>query len=297
MIDSGIEKIITDDRIKALEKKLSEFEKNNAWLKKQVSHINHRIRWACGIVSIVVAIAGFFGYNMWTSISTKINELNKNAEKVEARYVELNNQMLLAGQSNVKLNTQFTDLSTLISKKHEEQLRRFTELNKISSKALLDSERAMHNAGMLVDAVKAAQTSANRCEETNKHVNEQMKQIESYMKSIKDSFNAIQKTQVHLESYIAKNIKIAHHVDKFKVSVSSRFGTYIVIEGDGIPCDKQFAGTNVNSYIIIPKNCNATIDDSGSGNTFLVSDKVKTRIDIVGSGAFRTIRSGEYTFR
>ena len=266
-------------------------------LEQKVAQIDSLIKWGSAVVSFVVIIAGIFGFNAWTSISAKIDELNKNAEKVEDRYTELNNQMLLAGQSNIKLNTQLTDFSTLISKKHEEQLQRFTELNKISSKALLDSERAMHNAGMLIDAVKAAQASADRSEATNKRINEQIQKIESYVKSIKASFIAIQETQRSLEVYISKNIKTSYPVDNFKISVSSNWGTYIVIEGDAIPYDKQYAGSTVRSYIIIPKNCSATIVDSGNSNTFLVSDKVKTRVNIAGDGNYRKVSFGEYTFK
>ncbi len=272
-------------------------ERKNNSLETRVLKIERQLKWATGIASAIALIASCFGFNAWLSISATIDELNKNAEKVENRYNELNKQMLLAAQNNVTLNTQFADLSTSISKKNEEQLQRVAELNKISSKALLDSERAMHNAGMLVDAVKAAQASADRCETTNKHIDEQIKQIELYMKSIKDSFNAIQKTQVHLESYIARNIKTTHPVNNFTISVSSSYGTYIVIEGDGVPCDKQYAGYEVKSYIVIPKNCNATINDSGYENTFLVSDKVKTRIDIIGAGKYRHVRSGEWEFK
>ncbi|MBR7127304.1 MAG: hypothetical protein IKD09_01820 [Lentisphaeria bacterium] len=283
MIDPEIEKITNEDKIKALEKRVEKIEK----LIKNVSII----------VSIVLAIIGVLGVSVWSSISTKIDELNKDAEKVENRYAELNNQMLLAGQSNVKLNTQLSDFSTLISQKHEEQLQRLTELNKISSKALLDSERAMHNAGMLIEAVKAAQASANRSEATNKRINEQIKKIELYVESIKASFIAIQETQRSLEVYISKNIKTTYPVDNFKISVSSNWGTYIVIEGDAIPCDKQYAGSTVRSYIIIPKNCSATIVDSGHSNTFLVSDKVKARVNIAGDGDYRKVSFGEYTFK
>ena len=283
MIDPEIEKITNEDKIKALEKRVEKIEK----LIISVSII----------VSIVLAIIGVLGVSVWSSISTKIDELNKDAEKVENRYAELNNQMLLAGQSNVKSNTQLSDFSTLISQKHEEQLQRLTELNKISSKALLDSERAMHNAGMLIDAVKAAQASADRSEATNKRINEQIQKIESYVKSINASFVAIQQTQTNLESYIATNIKKIHSVDKFKISVSSHYGVFAVIEGDGIPFDKQYAGFEVTGYIIIPKNCNAIIDDSGFENTFWVSDKVKTRVDIVGDGKYRRVRSGEHSFK
>ena len=283
MIDPEIEKITNEDKIKALEKRVEKIEK----LIISVSII----------VSIVLAIIGVLGVSVWSSISTKIDELNKDAEKVENRYAELNNQMLLAGQSNVKLNTQLSDFSTLISQKHEEQLQRFTELNKISSKALLDSERAMHNAGMLIDAVKAAQASADRSEVTNKRINEQIKKIELYVESIKASFIAIQETQRSLEVYISKNIKTSYPVDNFKISVSSNWGTYIVIEGDAIPCDKQYAGSTVRSYINIPKNCSATIVDSGNSNTFLVSDKVKTRVNIAGDGNYRKVSFGEYTFK
>ena len=283
MIDPEIEKITNEDKIKALEKRVEKIEK----LIISVSII----------VSIVLAIIGVLGVSVWSSISTKIDELNKDAEKVENRYAELNNQMLLAGQSNVKLNTQLSDFSTLISQKHEEQLQRFTELNKISSKALLDSERAMHNAGMLIDAVKAAQASADRSEVTNKRINEQIKKIELYVESIKASFIAIQETQRSLEVYISKNIKTSYPVDNFKISVSSNWGTYIVIEGDAIPCDKQYAGSTVRSYINIPKNCSATIVDSGTSNTFLVSDKVKTRVNIAGDGNYRKVSFGEYTFK
>ena len=283
MIDPEIEKITNEDKIKALEKRVEKIEK---------LIINVSI-----IVSIVLAIIGVLGVSVWSSISTKIDELNKDAEKVENRYAELNNQMLLAGQSNVKLNTQLSDFSTLISQKHEEQLQRLTELNKISSKALLDSERAMHNAGMLIDAVKAAQASADRSEATNKRINEQIKKIELYVESIKASFIAIQETQRSLEVYISKNIKTSYPVDNFKISVSSNWGTYIVIEGDAIPCDKQYAGSTVRSYIIIPKSCSATIVDSGNSNTFLVSDKVKTRVNIAGDGNYRKVSFGEYTFK
>ena len=283
MSEPEIEKIDEESRIRKLEQK--------------VAQIDSLIKWGSSVVSFVVIIAGIFGFNAWTSISAKIDELNKNAEKVEDRYTELNNQMLLAGQSNIKLNTQLTDFSTLISKKHEEQLQRFSELNKISSKALLDSERAMHNAGMLIDAVKAAQASADRSEATNKRINEQIQKIESYVKSINASFVAIQQTQTNLESYIATNIKKIHSVDKFKISVSSHYGVFAVIEGDGIPFDKQYAGFEVTGYIIIPKNCNAIIDDSGFENTFWVSDKVKTRVDIVGDGKYRRVRSGEHSFK
>lgn len=283
MIDPEIEKITNEDKIKALEKRVEKIEK----LIISVSII----------VSIVLAIIGVLGVSVWSSISTKIDELNKDAEKVENRYAELNNQMLLAGQSNVKLNTQLSDFSTLISQKHEEQLQRLTELNKISSKALLDSERAMHNAGMLIDAVKAAQASADRSEATNKRINEQIKKIELYVESIKASFIAIQETQRSLEVYISKNIKTSYPVDNFKISVSSNWGTYIVIEGDAIPCDKQYAGSTVRSYINIPKNCSATIVDSGNSNTFLVSDKVKTRVNIAGDGNYRKVSFGEYTFK
>ena len=283
MIDPEIEKITNEDKIKALEKRVEKIEK----LIISVSII----------VSIVLAIIGVLGVSVWSSISTKIDELNKDAEKVENRYAELNNQMLLAGQSNVKLNTQLSDFSTLISQKHEEQLQRLTELNKISSKALLDSERAMHNAGMLIDAVKAAQASANRSEATNKRINEQIKKIELYVESIKASFIAIQETQRSLEVYISKNIKTTYPVDNFKISVSSNWGTYIVIEGNAIPCDKQYAGSTVRSYIIIPKNCSATIVDSGHSNTFLVSDKVKARVNIAGDGDYRKVSFGEYTFK
>ena len=283
MSEPEIEKIDEESRIRKLEQK--------------VAQIDSLIKWGSAVVSFVVIIAGIFGFNAWTSISAKIDELNKNAEKVEDRYTELNNQMLLAGQSNIKLNTQLTDFSTLISKKHEEQLQRFTELNKISSKALLDSERAMHNAGMLIDAVKAAQASADRSEATNKRINEQIQKIESYVKSINASFVAIQQTQTNLESYIATNIKKIHSVDKFKISVSSHYGVFAVIEGDGIPFDKQYAGFEVTGYIIIPKNCNAIIDDSGFENTFWVSDKVKARVDIVGDGKYRRVRSGEHSFK
>ena len=283
MIDPEIENITNEDKIKALEKRVEKIEK----LIKNVSII----------VSIVLAIIGVLGVSVWSSISTKIDELNKDAEKVENRYAELNNQMLLAGQSNVKLNTQLSDFSTLISQKHEEQLQRLTELNKISSKALLDSERAMHNAGMLIEAVKAAQASANRSEATNKRINEQIKKIELYVESIKASFIAIQETQRSLEVYISKNIKTTYPVDNFKISVSSNWGTYIVIEGDAIPCDKQYAGSTVRSYIIIPKNCSATIVDSGHSNTFLVSDKVKARVNIAGDGDYRKVSFGEYTFK
>jgi prefoldin subunit 5 len=283
MSEPEIEKIDEESRIRKLEQK--------------VAQIDSLIKWGSAVVSFVVIIAGIFGFNAWTSISAKIDELNKNAEKVEDRYTELNNQMLLAGQSNIKLNTQLTDFSTLISKKHEEQLQRFTELNKISSKALLDSERAMHNAGMLIDAVKAAQASADRSEATNKRINEQIQKIESYVKSINASFVAIQQTQTNLESYIATNIKKIHSIDKFKISVSSHYGVFAVIEGDGIPFDKQYAGFEVTGYIIIPKNCNAIIDDSGFENTFWVSDKVKARVDIVGDGKYRRVRSGEHSFK
>ena len=264
---------------------------------KRVEKIEKLIISVSIIVSIVLAIIGVLGVSVWSSISTKIDELNKDAEKVENRYAELNNQMLLAGQSNVKLNTQLSDFSTLISQKHEEQLQRLTELNKISSKALLDSERAMHNAGMLIDAVKAAQASADRSEATNKRINEQIKKIELYVESIKASFIAIQETQRSLEVYISKNIKTSYPVDNFKISVSSNWGTYIVIEGDAIPCDKQYAGSTVRSYINIPKNCSATIVDSGNSNTFLVSDKVKTRVNIAGDGNYRKVSFGEYTFK
>ena len=283
MIDPEFEKINTEKKIKSLEKKVTQLDK--------------LLKWGSAVVSSIVLIAGFFGFNAWSSISVKIDELNKNAEKVENRYAELNNQMLLAGQSNVKLNTQLSDFSTLISQKHEEQLQRLTELNKISSKALLDSERAMHNAGMLIDAVKAAQASADRSEATNKRINEQIKKIELYVESIKASFIAIQETQRSLEVYISKNIKTSYPVDNFKISVSSNWGTYIVIEGDAIPCDKQYAGFTVRSYIIIPKNCSATIVDSGNSNTFLVSDKVKTRVNIAGDGNYRKVSFGEYTFK
>ena len=283
MIDPETEKINTEKKIKSLEKKVTQLDK--------------LLKWGSTVVSSIVLIAGFFGFNAWSSISVKIDELNKNAEEVENRYAELNNQMLLAGQSNVKLNTQLSDFSTLISQKHEEQLQRFTELNKSSSKALLDSERAMHNAGMLIDAVKAAQASADRSEATNARINEQIQKIESYVKSINASFVAIQQTQTNLESYIATNIKKIHSVDKFKISVSSHYGFFAVIEGDGIPFDKQYAGFEVTGYIIIPKNCNAIIDDSGFENTFWVSDKVKTRVDIVGDGKYRRVRSGEHSFK
>ena len=150
---------------------------------------------------------------------------------------------------------------------------------------------------MLIDAVKVAQASADRSEAMNKHINEQIKKIESYVKSINDSFKAIQETQSNLETYIATNIKATRLVDKFKISVSSHYGTFSVIEGDGIPCDKKYAGFEVTGYIVIPKNCSAIIDDSGFENTFWVSDKVKTRVDIVGDGRYRSVKSGEYTLK
>ena len=71
MIDPKIEKINTEKKIKSLERKVTQLDK--------------LLKWGSAAVSFIVLIAGFFGFNAWSSISAKIDELNKNAEKVEKK--------------------------------------------------------------------------------------------------------------------------------------------------------------------------------------------------------------------
>lgn len=184
-----------------------------------------------------------------------------------------------------------------IAKKYDELLQRFTELKKLSAKAQLESERALNIAGMLGDAVKAAQASASNASNSNCDINTKVKKIQELVKLVQEAYIAIQKTQQNFEAYVSHNIQVPSEKKPFKIFVSSRYGEYIVIEGDGIPFDKTLAGYEVTGYIVIPKGYSAVIDDSGYENTFWVSDKIKTRINICGSGKYRHVRSGECHFK
>jgi len=283
MIDPEIDKISKEDEIRFLKKKICKLEKV--------------FKWGAAIVTFVTIIAGIFGFNAWSFISGKIDELNKSAEKVEERYDKLNKQIFSTVQNNITLNTQLSGLSTEITRKYNELLQQFTKLKQLSANAKDKSEEAMYNAGKLIDAVEAAQTAAKKSSVASNHMNMQLRKIEDYVKSIRMSFAAIQKTQKNLDAYIANNVPLKPSVKPFTVSVSSHYGEYIVCEGDGVPYDKVLAGYRVTGYIIIPKNYSAIIDDSGYENTFWISNKVKTRVDMRGDGKYRHVRSGERYFK
>lgn len=274
MIDPQIESINREDEIKALKNKVSQLEKT--------------IIWATSIASAIVFIAGFFGFNAWSSISGKIDELNKNAEKVETRYGELNKQMLSAGQSNVALNTQLSGLSMEIAKKYDELLQRFTELKTLSSKAQLDADKAITNAGLLVEAVKAANLAAER---SQKLAEQAQGSSENAIAAGRD----IQKNIQLLDEFLSKNIN-SKEIKTFKVSVSGNFCSFIISKGNSIPYDRKFTGSSARAYIIVPKGCTVIINDEGISNEFAMAPDVKDSVIFEGAGDLRRVKVGDYYF-
>ncbi len=275
MIDDNIQKINVETEV--------------AKLKTRVFKLESRIKYGLGIVTFVDIVISILGWSAWSSMTGKIDELNRSAEKVENRYSELNKQMLVAGQSNVALNTQLSSLSMEIAKKYDELLQRFIELKGLAAKAQMESERAVNNAGLLTDAIKSASISADRAEALALKAQEAAKSTENANQAIQESIRS-------LDVFLAKNIK-SPEAKTFKVSISSTYSQFIISEGEAIAYDRSFGGTSGKAHIVIPPGCIAIINDSGSDNTFYVSNKVKGRAQIEGDGTYRDVRVGEFVFR
>lgn len=257
-------------------------------LKTKIVRLEKTFLMGSSIVALIVFIAGFFGFNAWSSMSTKIDELNKAAEKVETRYNDLNKQMLAAGQSNVALNTQLSGLSMEIAKKYDELLQRFTELKALSAKAQLESERAMNCAGMLADAVKSANVSADRA-------NELAIKAQNASKTAESASVNIQKNIQLMDEFLAKNL-IMPKVNTFKVTITGNYSSFIISAGNAIPYDRKFSGTSAKAHIVVPKDCSVIVNDSGTSNVFFISDKVKDFVIVEGNGNYRTVKFGDYVF-
>lgn len=264
-------------------------EKNDVKiLKAKTAHLEKVVWVGSSIVTIIVFIASFFGINAWSSISAKIDKLNNDADKVETRYNDLNKQMLAAGQSNVALNTQLSGLSMEIAKKYDELLQRFTELKALAAKAQLESERAMNCAGMLADAVKSANVSADRA-------NELAIKAQNASKTAESASVNIQKNIQLMDEFLAKNL-VMPKINTFKVTITGDYSSFIISAGNAIPYDRKFSGTSAKAHIAVPGGCSVIVNDSGTSNKFFISEKVKDSVIIEGNGDYRTVKFGDFVF-
>lgn len=268
MIDENIQKINAEAEVRKL--------------KARVSKLESRIKYGLAIVTSIGLIISILGWSAWSSMTGKIDELNRSAEKVENRYSELNKQMLAAGQSNVALTTQLSSLSIEIAKKYDELLQRVTELKSLATKAQMESERAINNAGLLTDAIKSATVSADRAENLATKAQNAAKATENANQAIQESIRS-------LDAFLARSIK-SPKVKSFKVSVASTYSTFYIIEGEGIPYDRSFGGGDSSSHIVVPLNCSVIISDSGSDNKFYISKQVKDRVIFEGKGRYRKVQ-------
>ena len=247
----------------------------------RIASLEKKVNWIYTIGITVVSVLGFLGIGACYVLSVKFEQLNKESDAIAQRQSELNQQIIHTGQQNIVINTQLSGLSIQIAKKYDELLQRFSELQKLARHAQYISEQAITNAGLLADSVKASNLSADRAQKL-------ADQAQNTANKIQVAYVDIQKNLQLLDSFLSQ--KIPSLPTKFQVEISGNYGIYYITSGSALPYDRKFSGSSSVAHIVVSSKCAAVINDSGSSNTFVISNEVRDQIIFEGTGRYRQVK-------
>lgn len=221
-------------------------------------------------ITIFLAILGFLGIGAWQTLSSKLVDLQDNADKIDA--------------TQQRITDNLTTITTETSKRYGEMLARLDDLRSAAARAKNDAEYASNTAGNLRDSINQSKAAAESAEKAARETADLAEQARDASEKSTSAMKGMQETQRALEKYLSKRMPPDVEKKSFNVTVSGNLGDFYFIPGDSLPYDRTFSSNNSNGTIWVSENTYVTVKVTGNNNDLNLHRDLEGRVNIENSG-------------